>query len=349
MSTREKNTPQSTPSRVSMPSLSAVSSQPLDPETAILIFVGVIEAALKLKILNLFALVKQVTVKRLLESLRNDIPARAQLVHDTIGTKLNLAIAQSEREESVDKQSADIAYSLDVLKDDDTVKTLVDGYGLEKIVRLIPLWEFYQLLLQTEWMLRDTEVEREFAFEQCKLLLEHKMYDSKVLVYEHIRNSIGNAAFIANAVPEEKRVLILDTIQEAMKSKTIGTTMLGELIFTAVPLAEFAEYIPARTMGIPFADYAKHLGVSEAPKPAVPPPLPKKETTPMPGELPRAEATLNGASTAEENGRERRDSEGPALSVTEGGDGATTGDDEQEVDVDEEAVDEPKSPQGPSA
>jgi hypothetical protein len=300
-----------------MPSLSSVTSQPLDPETAIHVFVGVLLAALDLKILDLFALMKQVTVKRLLESLRNDIPTRAKLVHETIGTKMNLALAQSEKEESVDKQSSDIAYSLEVLRDDETVKALVDGYGLEKIVRLVPLWELYQVIQQTSWMMRDDTNEREFAFRQCGLLVEHRIYESKTLVLEHIRNSIGNGPLIGDSVPAEKRMLILDSIQASMKSKAINTTLLGEIIFDAVPLELYAEYLPAITLGTPFADYARLLGVSEAPKTAVavPPPLPNSAAS----------------SGTDEEGRERRLSDAPEVSVepAKGGDG-------EEVDLDAE-------------
>lgn len=266
----------SSPSVGSSPSLSAVSSQPLNPETAIHVFVGVILAALELKILDAFALLKQADVKRILESLRDKIEERAKLVHETIGTRLNLALAQSKEKGSVDKQSTDIIYALEELKDEEVAQKLLEGYGLEKLVRLVPLWELYQVLQQTGWMMRDDSNEREFAFRQCKLLLEHKIYESKTLVLEHIRNSIGNGPLVGDTVPAEKRMLILDSIQASMKSKAINTTLLGEIIFDAVPLEMYAEYLPAMTLGTPFADYVRLLGAAEPPKVAVPPPLPKR-------------------------------------------------------------------------
>ncbi|MCC6564099.1 hypothetical protein IT087_04375 [Candidatus Uhrbacteria bacterium] len=312
----DKSNPRSSsPSIGSMPSLSSVSNQPLDPETAIHVFVGVLMAALELKILDIFALLKQAGVHRLLESLRERVEERAKLVHETIGTRLNLALAQSKEPGSVDKQAADVVYALEVLKDDEVAQKLLLGYGLESLVRLVPLWELYQVIQQTSWMMRDDTPEREFAFRQCRLLVDNKIYESKTLVLEHIRNSIGNGPLVGDTVPAEKRMLILDSIQANMKSKAINTTLLGEIIFDAVPLELYAEYLPAITLGTPFADYARLLGVSEAPKAAVavPPPLPKKD---------------EAEPAAEDNGRERRLSDAPEVSVEHAkGDG-------EEVDLD---------------
>lgn len=310
----EKSHPRSaTPSRGSLPSLSAVSTQPLNPEIAQVIFTEVIREALRLKIIDVFALLRVITVKRLLESLKEDFERRAQLVHLAIGTALKLALAQSKQEGSIDRQATDVAYMIFELKDDDTANKLIEGYGFKEAVGLVPLWQLYELLMGGGWMLRDSEAERELGFHSCKLLIEHRIYESKTLVLEHIRNSIRNENLVGDSVPAAKRAQILDNIMAAMKSKAINTTLLGEIIFDAVSLEEYAEFLPTLVLAKPFGDYAQLLGVAEAPKPVVPPPLPRNGPEETPTEP------------------ERHDSISPEVSVSSSEDDAAV----EDVPVDE--------------
>jgi hypothetical protein len=296
--------------------------RPLDPETAIKILIDVILTAISLKIVSYAHLIQKVTVARLIESIRDDIVRRANLVHETLGTRLNLALAQSKEAESVDRQTSDIVYSINVLEDDEVMEKLVTIYGVDSIVRLITLAEAYDILKSTGWDRKDEPAHRQLAVRASELLLEHAIYEDKALVYEYICNSIGSDALMRDGVPELLRIAVFEASRHAIRSKNISMTTFGEIIFGTVPLRDFVEYIPVESLKQPFVKYVELLGAHELPKP---PPLPKKkDVSPPPAPLPTGE---------DDEGRERRDSEGPAVSFVAVG---TPADDGQEADIDDE-------------